>query len=110
MTTDYTFIPDLAGPLDSLAPDSILSRTLYSDAQFKAVLFHFAAGQELSEHTASVPAILHLLSGEARVTLGEDAFEAQAGAWARLPARLPHSILARTPVALLLLMLKSPKD
>jgi quercetin dioxygenase-like cupin family protein len=110
MTASYTFIPDLVGPPADLQPDSILSRTIYSDEQVKAVLFHFAAGQELSEHTAGTPAIVHLLSGEARLTLGEDSHEAGAGAWARMPARLPHSLLARTPVTMLLLLLKGPGE
>jgi hypothetical protein len=34
---------------------------LHNDERVKAVLFGFAQGEELSEHTASMPAVLHLL-------------------------------------------------
>jgi quercetin dioxygenase-like cupin family protein len=106
MPTPYSFIPDLLTQLPALPAASILSRTLYGDEQVKAVLFSFAAGEELSEHTASTPALLHILSGEARLTLGGDSFEARAGAWAHMAAQLPHSVLAQTPVVMLLLLLK----
>jgi quercetin dioxygenase-like cupin family protein len=86
--------------------DSILSRTLFTSPQVKAVLFTFAAGQELSEHTASTPAILHILQGQADLTLGPDHREAAAGTWVHMPANLPHSLLARTPVVMLLLLLR----
>lgn len=84
-----------------------LSRTIHQDDRLKAVLFGFAAGQELSEHTASTPAIMHFLKGEADVVLGQDTVTASAGTWIHMPARLPHSILAKTPVCMLLLLLKS---
>jgi quercetin dioxygenase-like cupin family protein len=107
INTSYTFIPNLAGLLPNIEPDSIISRTVYTDEQVKAVLFAFDAGQELSEHTASTPATIHILRGEARLTLGGDAHEAGEGAWVHMPARLPHSLLAKTPVIMLLLLLKS---
>ena len=79
---------------------------LHNDDRLKAVLFGFAQGEELSEHTASMPAVLHFLQGEATVTLGDDRHEATAGAWAHMPAGLKHSIQARTPVVMLLFLLK----
>jgi quercetin dioxygenase-like cupin family protein len=70
------------------------------------VLFGFAQGEELSEHTASMPAILHFLKGEAQLTLGSDQQQATPGTWVHMPAGLRHSIHARTPVVMLLLLLK----
>jgi quercetin dioxygenase-like cupin family protein len=107
MESDYTFIADLAKQVD-IPADGILSRTLYSDERVKVVIFGFDAGQELSEHTASMPAILHIIQGEARLTLGDDAMDAGAGAWARMPSGLRHSVQARTPVVMLLLMMMRP--
>jgi quercetin dioxygenase-like cupin family protein len=53
--TDYTLLVDLAKEVQP--PDKgILSRTLYNDEKVKAVVFGFAQGEELSEHTASMPA------------------------------------------------------
>jgi len=100
----YTHFPNLLAELPAIPADSIVSRTVYSDDRMKAILFAFAAGQELSEHTAARPAILHILEGEADVTLGGDAFSAGPGFWAHMPPQLPHSIYAKTQVAMLLLM------
>jgi len=100
----YTHFPNLLAELPAIPAGSIVSRTVYSDDRMKAILFAFAAGQELSEHTAARPAILHILEGEADVTLGGDAFSAGPGFWAHMPPQLPHSIYAKTQVAMLLLM------
>ncbi len=70
--------------------------------RLKAVVFGFAQGEELSELTASMPAVLHFLQGEAKLTLGDDAVEAKAGTWVHMPTGLRHSIQARTPVVMLL--------
>ncbi len=101
----YTLIHDLGG-LASAPPDSIVSRTFHRDPAVKAVFFAFAPGQELSEHTASTAAILHVLSGEARLTLGADAHEVSGGAWVWMRPGLPHSLRAKTPVQTLLLLLQ----
>jgi quercetin dioxygenase-like cupin family protein len=70
------------------------------------VIFGFGAGQELSEHTASMPALLQVLRGQVRLTLGDDRIEAKAGAFAQMPAGLKHAILAEEPSVLLLMLLK----
>jgi quercetin dioxygenase-like cupin family protein len=105
MTVPYTLLHELARQIDPPA-DGTLSRTLYLDERLKAVLFGFSAGQELSEHTSSTPAILHFLSGEAEVGLGSDRVHAAGGTWIHMPAQLPHSIRTQTPVTMLLLLLK----
>ena len=97
-------IPDLLTHIPDITPDSILSRTIYKDDHLKAILFAFAEGQELSEHTSTHPAVLHFLQGTADVTLGEERLAAAAGTWVHMPAQLPHSIHAKTPVVMLLLM------
>jgi quercetin dioxygenase-like cupin family protein len=105
MTTAYTHFSDLAQ--EAQPPDKgILSRTLVNDGRLKVVLFGFAQGEELSEHTASMPAVLHFLQGEARLTLDDDAVEAKSGTWVQMPRGMRHSIQARTAVVMLLLLLK----
>ena len=105
MANGYTLFLDLAKEVQP--PDKgILSRTLYNDDRLKVVLFGFGQGEELSEHTASMPAVLHFLQGEAKLTLGDDTLEARPGTWSHMPAGLKHSIQAKTPVVMLLLLLK----
>jgi quercetin dioxygenase-like cupin family protein len=99
---DYLHYPDLIAEIRDIPPESIVSRTFFQDERVRIILFGFAAGQELSEHTSSKPAILHILKGEARLKLGQDEFDAKAGAWAHMPPNLPHSILAKTPLIMLL--------
>ncbi len=105
MSAMYTQIGNL---VEQAAPpaDGIFSRTLFDDDQVKTVIFGFGQGEELSEHTASMPAILQLIQGKATLTLGKDTVESEAGAWIHMPAELPHSIRATTPVVMLLLLLK----
>lgn len=105
MSEPFKFIPDLSTLIANLPEDSILSRDVYGDDDIKVILFGFAPGQELSEHTSSRPAILHFLEGEAELVLGDEKTEATAGTWVHMAAHLPHSILARTPVSMLLMLL-----
>jgi len=102
----YFHVDDLAALVGEIPDDTIVSRTFHEDERLKAILFGFAPGQELSEHTASQPAILQFLDGEAELKLGEDEFAAASGTWVRMPARLPHSVRARTQVTMLLLLYK----
>jgi len=107
MNTNYTYIADLSKELRDIPTGSIISYTLYNDNHLKAVLFGFAPGQELSEHTSSMPAIIYIAQGEAHLTLGDDSIEARAGAWVHIPPQLRHSIYAKTPVVMLLLLIKT---
>ncbi len=102
------FVPNLPGLLNEIAPESVVSRTFYQDARVKAILFGFAPGQELSEHTAAVPTALQIIQGEATVMLGDQTYEAGPGAWARMDPRLPHSIVAKTTLIMLLWMFLDP--
>ena len=103
--TSYTHILDLAKETEPPA-DGILSRTIFQDDQIKAVVFGFGQDEELSEHTAAKPAMLFFVKGEANVGLGDDSQEAQAGTWVHMPAGLKHSIKAKTPVVMLLMLLR----
>jgi quercetin dioxygenase-like cupin family protein len=105
MATTYTHITDLASQAEP-PEDGILSRTLSNDERVKAVVFGFGAGQELSEHTASMPAVVQFLKGEAALTLGDDTIDARPGTWVHMPAGLRHAVRARTPAVMLLLLLK----
>jgi len=102
---EYTYIENLTQAVDAIPTESIVSRTFLRSGELKAILFAFDNGQELSEHTASVPAILHFLEGEADITLGDDHHQARPGTFVHMPANLKHSIVARTPVMMLLMML-----
>jgi quercetin dioxygenase-like cupin family protein len=104
MSPTYTYLDNILDQLSDIPTDSIISRTVYSDPQVKTILFAFAAGQELSEHTSSQLASLYFVQGEADLTLGDDTLTAQAGTWVQMPPHLPHSIVAKSPLLMLLTM------
>lgn len=100
----YTVVQNLLNEVQ-IPENGTLSRTIYRDNSVKIVVLGFAGGQELSQHTASVPAIIEILQGDARVTLDTEEKEFSAGSWVYMDARLPHAIYARTDVIMLLTML-----
>ncbi len=104
MSTAIT-IPDLATAIE-IPEKGTLSLTLHQDDHTKLVLFGFAQGQELSEHTAAVPAIIQQISGEAQWKLGDQIINAIPGTLSHMPANLPHSIAATKPCVMLLTLLK----
>jgi quercetin dioxygenase-like cupin family protein len=105
----YTLIPDLPGRAE--VPEAgTLSRVLHDDDRLRLVLFAFDAGQELTEHTASVPAVLQVVSGRLRVSAGGDTFEMGPEDWLLLDAGEPHSLLALEPARLLLTMLRRSEE
>lgn len=107
MDKHYVFFQNLAQEIPEIPGDSIISRTIHSDDRVKVVLFGFAAGQELSEHTASMPAMLYFVSGEADLTLGDENFKVQTGSLVQMSANLSHSVHAKTPTTMLLLLLRN---
>ena len=56
-----------------------------------------------------MPAMLHFLQGEAKLTLDDGRLEAKPGTWVHMPKGLRHSIQAKTSVVMLLLLLKEAR-
>jgi quercetin dioxygenase-like cupin family protein len=104
MTTTHAFFPNLAAEAPVPAR-GIHSQTLSNEAGVELVMFAFAEGEQLSEHTSARPAIIHILSGEGDLTAGDDAWAAAPGSWLRMPANTRHSVLARTPMVMALYLL-----
>ena len=106
MTTSqrpYELVEDLAA-LPPAIERGIHSQTV-DDDDVRVVLFAFAEGEELSEHTAARPAILHFLSGRADLVIAGDPIVAGPGTWLRMAARTTHSIRATEPLVMLLYLL-----
>ncbi len=101
----HTVIEDLTGVLE-IPTDGTLSKVLYKDAQIRVVGFAFDAGQELTEHTAAVPAILQVVSGRFKVTLGDDETVLGPQGWVHMDAHLQHAVEALEPSILLLTLLR----
>ncbi len=100
-----TVFGDIAAEV-AIPEEGTLSRVLYKDEQIRVVAFAFDAGQELTDHTAAVAAIVEVLRGRLWVGLGEDFVELTPGSWVHMPANLRHSVMAIEPSVMLLTMLK----
>ena len=87
-------------------PNSILSESLIANQDVKAIRFHFAEGQELSEHTATMAALMCQVSGRSKWGLGGEQRDAAPGDWVYMPPNLKHSIHATEESIVLLLLLK----
>jgi quercetin dioxygenase-like cupin family protein len=104
--------PTIFADLGAEAPipaRGIHSQTLSDADGVELILFAFAAGEQLSEHTSARPAIIHVLSGEADVTVGDEARAAGAGTWIRMAPNTRHSIVARTGLVMALYLLPRPE-
>jgi quercetin dioxygenase-like cupin family protein len=105
--SDYNWIENLPTLIGDVHPDSILSRTLYTNDHVKAVLFAFDAGQSLSEHQAAQPAIIQILDGEATLTIDDDVLEGHPGTLIDMKPGLRHSVYAKTRLVMLLFLLQT---
>jgi len=84
------------------APNGIVSRTLMRTPTMRVVLFGFAEGQELTEHTSTQHALIQILSGECEFTLAGVTRQLKAGAMLYMPPNLPHAVRATQQFSMLL--------
>ena len=101
-----TVFLDVAQEVD-IPEEGTLTRVLYSDEQIRVVVFAFDEGQELTDHTAAVPALVQVVSGRIRLDLDGDPVELEPGSWVRMEANLTHAVLALEPSVMLLTLLRS---
>ena len=105
----YLLIPALEKEI-AIPEKGILSHTIHNDNNLKVILFGFAEGQELTAHTAPMPATIHFLTGEATLTLGDERHEVAPGAFVYMTAKLTHSVTAKTPMMMLLYLHKAARE
>ncbi|MGF1668663.1 MAG: cupin domain-containing protein [Acidimicrobiia bacterium] len=102
----YTLIDDLTADLDVPA-DGTLSRVLAKHGPVRLVAFAFDAGEELTEHTASVPVIVQMISGAVSIELSGERHLLGPRSWLYLDAGEPHSVYAEEPARMLLTMIRA---
>ena len=90
----------------SFAPNGIVSRTVLHTGNSRVVLFGFAEGQELSEHTSTQHAMIQILSGECEFSLAGKWHHLKAGDLLYMPPHLPHAVKATTQFSMLLTLSK----
>jgi len=97
---------EAAGQVDYQS-GGIVSRQIVKKTTGNVTLFAFDEGQELTEHTSPFDALVHVLDGEARITVAGEPAVVRAGEMVVLPANVPHAVQARTRFKMLLTMIRS---
>lgn len=88
------------------APNCIVSRTLMRAPNGRVVLFGFAEGQELTEHTSTQQALIQILSGECEFSLAGKPHFMKSGDLLYMPPGLPHAVKATRQFSMLLTLFK----
>jgi len=89
------------------AANGIVSRTVFRGDTARVVLFGFAEGQELTEHTSTQHALIQVLSGECEFFLAGQPHALKAGDFLYMPPNLAHAVKAAKQFSMLLTLFKA---
>jgi quercetin dioxygenase-like cupin family protein len=87
--------------------DSIVSKTIFDKPIGTITLFAFDKGQSLSEHTAPYDAVVQILEGSAKLTIGGEEVKVSAGQIIIMPGNVPHAVAAEDKFKMLLTMIRA---
>ena len=101
--------PEVSRVVDlvSYQDGAVVSRIVVKGGTGNVTLFAFDAGQELSEHTAPYDALVHVLDGEAAITVAGRLHQVRAGEMILMPAQQPHALKGVSRFKMLLTMIRS---
>ncbi|MEN6428690.1 MAG: cupin domain-containing protein [Phycisphaerales bacterium] len=99
--------PQSLDDLIEYAADSIVSKTIIDKPVGTITLFAFDAGQKLSEHTAPYDAVVQVIDGRGRLTIGGEPAAVSAGQIVIMPGNVPHSVAADERFKMLLTMIRT---
>ena len=86
---------------------AVVSRQITKAETGNVTLFAFDKDEGLSEHTAPFDALVHILDGEAEVSISGKPFHLQAGEAIVMPANEPHALKATQRFKMLLTMIRA---
>lgn len=91
---------------------SIVSRRILKQQAGVLTVFAFDRGQSLSEHTSPFEAVVHVIEGEAEVSLSGSPFRLHAGEMILIPGNVAHAVTAveRFKMVLTLVMSRGAPD
>jgi len=89
------------------AEHGVVSRTLFATSTTRVVLFAFAAGQSLSEHSTPREGLVQMLSGRCNFTVNGKLHPLVAGDLLHLPPGAPHAVSAPERFSMLLILSKA---
>lgn len=90
---EHDKVLSLAGEIN-VQPGQIVSKTLAQNNAVSITLFAFSKGEEISTHSSSGDAMVQVLEGAGRFTVGGKARFCRAGDVLIMPAAVPHAVYA----------------
>ena len=90
------------GALVTYQTGQIVSRTLVQNRAVSLTLFAFDTGEEISSHESKGDAMVQVLDGTAKITIGSGVYQLKAGETVVMPAGVPHALEAVEPFKMLL--------
>jgi quercetin dioxygenase-like cupin family protein len=100
-------LPHTVAELIDYQADAVVSREVRKAKTGTVTLFAFDEGQGLSEHTAPFDALIHVLDGEAEITISGKTHRVHAGEIIIMPANKPHALKAVRRFKMMLVMIRS---
>ncbi|HEY1198632.1 MAG TPA: cupin domain-containing protein [Thermoplasmata archaeon] len=91
--------------LISYTEKGIASRVIARTPGGNVTLFAFDVGEELNEHTAPFDALVVVLEGTLKLTVGGTPVRADSGSVVRMPANVPHAVESPGRSKMMLIML-----
>jgi quercetin dioxygenase-like cupin family protein len=86
---------------------SIVSREFVKKPTGNVTVFAFAEGQGMSEHTSPFDALVHVLDGEAEISIAGKPYHLHSGEMILMPAQQPHALKAPRRFKMILTMIRS---
>jgi quercetin dioxygenase-like cupin family protein len=86
---------------------AVVSREIVKKPTGSVTIFAFDEGQGLSEHTAPFDALVHVLEGEAEISIAAKPHRLQSGEMILMPAGRPHALKALKRFKIILTMIRS---
>jgi len=84
---------------------AVVSRQITKAEAGNVTLFAFDKDQGLSEHTAPFDALVHILEGEAQISISGKLYDLKTGDAIIMPANEPHAVKATQRFKMLLTMI-----
>lgn len=78
----------------SVQQGQIISKTLAQNEAVSVTLFAFSKGEEISTHESTGDAMVHVLEGVGKFTVGGTEHICKAGEVLIMPAKIPHAVYA----------------
>ncbi len=78
----------------AVQPGQIVSKTLAQNDAVSVTLFAFSRGEEIGTHDSEGDAMVYILEGKGRFTVGGVEHVCTAGEALIMPAKIPHAVYA----------------